>query len=317
MGNLTAQIKSLARAAGFELVGIAPAGRLPHASFLRRWLERGCGGDMAYLKRNIEKRTDPTKLLPGARSVICLGMNYHQGDFPNPPTNDDRSGVGRVARYAWGKDYHKIIKKKLIRIQRQIEGIVGRSINAKACVDSAPLLERELAVAAGIGWMGKNTCVINESMGSYFFLAELITELDLEFDSSTLDRCGSCTACIDACPTQAIEPYRLNASRCISYFTIELRSEIPAEFHRQIGDWVFGCDICQEVCPWNRKAPDVVDEKLAMLPGAPFLDLVELVQMRQQAYQQRFAGRALKRAKLEGLQRNAKVVMENVARASK
>ena len=317
MGNLTTQIKSLAYAAGFELVGVAPAGRLPHASYLRDWLDRGWGGDMTYLKRNIEERIDPTKLLPQARSVICLGMNYHQGDFPTPYKDGESPAVGRVARYAWGKDYHKIIKKKLTKLQRQIEAIVGRSIAAKACVDSVPLLEKELATRAGIGWMGKNTCVINESMGSYFFLAELITELDLEFDGLALDRCGNCTACIDACPTQAIEPYQLNASRCISYFTIELRGDIPEEFHRQIGDWAFGCDICQEVCPWNRKAPSLVDEKLAMLPGSPFVDLVELVQMRQQEYQVRFAGRALKRARLEGLQRNAIVVMANAREGPK
>ena len=293
------QIKTIAKDLGFDFCGISKAEFLEEeAPRLETWLNQQMHGKMAYMANYFDKRLDPTRLVDGAKSVISLIYNY----FPSKDINDS-SGF-KVAKYAFGKDYHYVIKDKLKTFFKRIQDDIGE-VNGRVFVDSAPILERVWAKKAGLGWIGKNTLLLNRDMGSFFFLAEIIIDLELAYDGPVKDYCGSCTRCIDACPTDAIPtPYVVDASRCISYFTIELKEEIPAEFKDTYKDWIFGCDICQDVCPWNRFSTPHREEKF--LPGK------ELEQMRQHdwleltndIFSKIFKASAVKRTKYEGLKRN-------------
>lgn len=256
-----AAIRKHALEAGFDLVGIAPAGLARDLDFARDWVERGFAGEMKYL--NNPKRYDLRKVLPGVKSVVCLGLIYNtELDYS---TEVGRAEVGSqlrdpargwISRYAWGRDYHEVMRAKLERLREAIHHLAS-GVETRVYVDTGPVVERAFARFSGIGWMGKNTCIISEQKGSWFFLGVILTTLELEPDLPAPDRCGSCTACLEACPTGAlVEPYVMDASRCISYFTIELKVSIPQEFRSKIGTNVFGCDICQDVCPWNGKSRD-------------------------------------------------------------
>ena len=304
--QLAAEIKQQARLLGFDLAGIAPADPSAYREYLRDWLEAGQAGSMHWLTKRFDERTDVEVYLPGAASVICVALNYHVPLEPVPET--ERGHRGRIARYALGDDYHELIKARLhaladwIRTRRP-------DAESRAAVDTAPVMEKELAARAGIGWMGKNTCVINPHAGSWLLLGEIITTLSLPPDNPAIDRCGTCTRCIDACPTQAITaPYQLDARRCISYLTIEHRDEIDPSLIPLIDDWLYGCDICQDVCPWNTKAPAAIDPALRPRFASGSLDVHEVLEWDEPTYRERLRKSAMKRVKLPVLQRNARVV---------
>jgi epoxyqueuosine reductase len=306
----TRHIKKLAKDAGFDHCGIARAEAIGRGDYLRNWLEAGKAGSMAYLRRYLDERIDPRRLLDGARSVIVVALLYHQSQPDSAP--DDGGPQGRVAMYAWGGDYHKIVKKKLHSLADRLRADLPGPFDARACVDTAPLLERELAAAAGIGWIGKNTMVVSRELGSYFFLGALVTTLDLPPDKPAEDHCGTCTRCLEACPTSAlIAPYRMDASRCVSYLTIEHRGEIPAQFHEPMGLWIFGCDVCQEVCPFNRKAPHTNEPRFALRPPGPRPDLNDMLTWTEDDYRDHLRGSAMKRATLPMLKCNAAIALRN------
>ena len=306
--DLVRYIKRLASEAGFDRCGIARAEPIGREDYLRDWLAVGRAGSMAYLHDHFRQRVDPRQLLEGARSVVVVALNYHQ-EAPEPP--DDRPR-GRVARYAWGDDYHQVVKGKLFTMADRLRAELDDSFDAKACVDTAPLLEREVAAAAGIGWIGKNTMVMNQTMGSYFFLGALVTTLDLPPDEAVSNHCGTCTACLDACPTQAFpKAYEMDASRCISYLTIEHRGDIDKRWRGSMGDWIFGCDVCQEVCPFNRQVPETMEPRFAARSHGPHPVLDEVLSWSIDDYRANLRGRAGKRAKLEMWQRNARIARAN------
>ena len=261
---------------------------------------------MEWLASRFEERTDVSAYMPGARSVICVGLNYHAS------LDEAVEGAqGKVARYALGDDYHELIKKRLYRLADWLRQTAGGE--TRACVDTAPVMEKELAARAGVGWLGKNTCVINERIGSWILLGELITTLDLAFDDPAMDRCGTCTRCIDACPTAAItEPYQLDATRCISYLTIEHRGAIEPSLRPGIGDWLYGCDICQDVCPWNARAPEAEDASLQPRFASGTLDVEKVLNWDDGMYREKLRASAMKRVKLPVLKRNAQIVRENL-----
>lgn len=306
---IAAHVKQRARELGFDLVGIASAGPSRWGGYLREWLDAGQAGEMRYLANRFEERTDPERYLPGARSVISVAINYHVKLDPVPKGEQLRHG--RVARYALGDDYHELIKSRLHGLADFIRQQFPDA-QTRACVDTAPVMEKEFSARAGIGWLGKNTCLINPKIGSWLLLGEILTTLPLPPDDAATDHCGTCTRCIDACPTGAITgPYRLDARKCISYLTIEHRGDIAAELKPQIGDWLYGCDICQDVCPHNRKAPDTTDPALAPRFPTGTLDVQEVASWSIDEYRQRLRGSAMKRVKLPVLQRNARIVAEN------
>lgn len=249
--TLAERIKEQTKELGFQLVGIAPAVPSEHGAFFAVWLERGYAGDMDYMARNIERRLNILETMPEARSVLVVGWNYYQ-PADEPVADGSR---GRIARYARGKDYHKILESRLKQILAFVRQESGRKVKAKIYVDAGPVLEREIGSLAGIGWFGKNTMLIHPRLGSWFLLGELVLDIELDYDPPfRFDYCGSCNRCLEACPTGAIRAPRLvDSTLCISYLTIELRGPIPHELRSQMGNWVFGCDICQEVCPWNKK----------------------------------------------------------------
>lgn len=308
----SAAVRRIALEAGFDRVGIARAERLDRADYLRQWLDRGWAGQMHYLQKYFDQRVDPGQLLPGARSVVVVALNYRQST-PDPPPSTNSSldtPRGKVAMYAWGGDYHKLVKKRLHRIVDLLGEELGEEFQARSCVDTAPVLEREWAARAGIGWIGKNTLAIDSELGSYFFLGEIVTTLELDPDQPATDHCGSCRRCIDACPTDAFpEPYQMDASRCISYWTIEHRGDIPEQHHAGIGEWVFGCDVCQQVCPFNGRAP--ATKAFDIRPPGPFPPLTDLLNWSADAYARILRGSAVKRAKLDMLQRNAAIALAN------
>jgi epoxyqueuosine reductase len=309
--QFSAEVKQEARRLGFDLVGIAPAGRSRYADYLRRWLDDGQHGTMRWLANRFDERTDPAVYLPGARSVVCVAMNYHVPLAEVP--EEDRPHHAKVARYALGDDYHEIIKDRLHALA---DWIRERSPGAqtRAAVDTAPLMEKELSALAGVGWVGKNTCLINPRVGSWLLLGEVVTTLELPADAPATDHCGTCTRCIDACPTGAITaPYQLDARRCVSYLTIELRDEVPQELRRQVGPWLYGCDVCQDVCPHNGKAPAAIDPLVQPRFPTGTLDLRQVLGWGDDVYRQALKGSAMKRVKLPVLQRNARVVAENLA----
>ncbi len=305
MLNLAEQIKAKAKKIGFDLVGIASAEPSKYSSYFRQWLDAGRAGSMDWLADRFEERTDPSKYFPGARSAICVASNYRTDLDPLP------AGHGRVARYALGDDYHIVMKDRLHDLADWLREAVPGT-RTRSSVDTAPVMEKELAARAGIGWMGKNTCIINEKIGSFILLGQVLTTLDLPADSSADDRCASCNRCIDACPTGAITaPYEMDASRCISYLTIEHRGEIADDLKPKIGNWIYGCDICQDVCPWNRRSPNAADA--AFVPRFPTgsLEWKQVLEWSDEEYKTTLKGSAMKRVKLPMFKRNASVVGEN------
>ncbi|MGB7157737.1 MAG: tRNA epoxyqueuosine(34) reductase QueG [Tepidisphaeraceae bacterium] len=307
--QLAAEVKRRAKELGFDLVGITDARPSAYRDYLRNWLDDGQAGTMDYLAERFDERTDPAVVLPGARSVICVALNYHVplDDVPA----EERANHGRVARYALGKDYHDPLKHRLYALADWLRDIVPGA-RTKTGVDTAPLMEKELAARAGIGWQGKNTCVINPQIGSWLLLGEIITTVDLPLDEPVIDRCGTCTRCIDACPTGAITgPYQLDARRCISYLTIEHKGPIAAELAAKMGDWIYGCDVCQDVCPFNAKAPASSDPLIQPRFPTGTLDLREILSWNIDAYRARLRGSAMKRVKLPVLQGNARVALRN------
>jgi epoxyqueuosine reductase len=307
-----AQIQRLAHDCGFELAGIARAEPLPDES--RRyldWVDRGMAGAMGYLTdRRAHVRTDPKLLLSSARSIVCVGKLYNG---PQPcSTEIDEAERGWISRYAWGDDYHDVMRRGLECLAAKL----GPDHEYKICVDTAPLLERSYARQAGLGWIGKNTCLINQEIGSWIFLGEILTSLEIApvaADARPPDRCGTCTRCIDACPTQAIAPggYEIDARRCIPYFTIELHGAAPQERRAQIGRHIFGCDICQDVCPWNSRAPVATEPAFDARNFAPPLD--ELAILTEDDFRSKFHGSPIQRAKYAGFLRNVAVAMGNSA----
>ena len=303
----SARLKAQAFGLGFDLAGIASLGEPRTSPEFDAWLASGYAGEMHYLERGADLRRDARRPEPGMRSAIVVAMNYG-GTEPSGP----------VARYARGKDYHDVMREKLSGLGEWISAESGGTVRTRAFVDTGPVLERDLARRAGLGWFGKNTNLINPKLGSFFFIGALFTDADLEADAPfEADRCGTCTRCLDACPTQAFTaPRSLDATRCISYLTIELKEEIPSEFHEAIGELLYGCDICQDVCPWNvsfsRDLREQSFEPREFLAGKGARDLaLDILALDQSSYARIFSGSAMKRAKLRGLQRNAKIVLAN------
>ncbi len=291
-------LKRKARDHGFSFCGVSKARRLDEEeSRLESWLKQGNHGKMGYMANHFEKRLDPRELVPGAKSVISLLYNYHS---EQKPVNED---APKVATYAYGRDYHKVIKKKLKHLMQDLQTQFG-AIEGRAFVDSAPVMERQWAALSGIGWTGKNTLLLNKGHGSYFFIADLIIDLEMEADGPVKDYCGTCTACIDACPTDAIKPYQLDASQCISYLTIELKEGIPDDFKGKMEGWAFGCDICQEVCPWNRFSRPHAEPEF--IPTSEFLtwNKSQWLTMTREKFEEAFKSSPLKRAGYEKMKNN-------------
>ncbi|MBK8965595.1 MAG: tRNA epoxyqueuosine(34) reductase QueG [Lewinellaceae bacterium] len=296
----TERIRAEAHRLGFEFVGFARAERLDaEARRLEAWLQQGAHGKMAYMENHFDLRIDPTKLVPGAKTVICLTFNYH-----NPDKQEDAEAP-KISQYAYGEDYHFVVKDRLKALLAYMQAEIGE-INGRCFVDSAPVLEREWARRAGIGWNGRHTLTIHPRRGSYFFLAEIICDLELVHDDPIRDHCGTCRRCIDACPTEAISPegYFLDASKCISYLTIELRDEIPAGFKSQMDNWMFGCDVCQDVCPWNRFAKRHEEPDFEPHPDLLGMDRRAWLELTEEVFGKIFKKSAVKRVKYAGLKRN-------------
>jgi epoxyqueuosine reductase len=307
--NLTSRIVARARQLGFASVGIVPAQPLPHLGEFQAWLDAGYHGTMSYLERGSADRAEPGSLLQGARTVIALTSLYaarDQGD-------GEGTGPGRIARYAQGYDYHRVIEERLERLAGFIRAETGAEVASRPCVDRLPLLERDVAWLAGLGWFGKNTMILSRKLGSWFFLSELVVDVELDsVGTPVTDHCGSCTACLDACPTNAfVGRYVLDARRCISYLTIELRGPIPRALRPAVGDHLFGCDICQDVCPWNAKAPDTNDFPFLGRPEIQGLSADQILLLSPLAFRERFELSPVQRARRPGLLRNAAVVLGN------
>lgn len=314
MNSLTQKLKDYAHAQGCDLVGVAPVAPFKELDFYPQWLEKGYAAEMDYLKRQLPKRLDPRQILPEAQSVVVIGVNYHT---PHPLSIDVEDHTrGWISRYAWGDDYHDVLADKLQKLHRFLEREVGAKYEGRYYVDTGPVLDRVFAKYAGLGWFGKNTNLLNQKIGSWFFIGELITNLVLEIDAPPPDRCGTCRRCLDACPTQAfVAPYVLDSNRCISYLTIEQRGAIAQELRPEMTRHVFGCDICQDVCPWNRKAPFTSDAAFAPRGHAVAPQLAELVEMDESAFRERFKSSPIKRAKWRGFMRNVFIAMGNSGRA--
>src|SRR5262245_27319485 len=299
-------LKQYGRSLGFDLVGVAPLESFPEADFYPKWIENGYAGEMHYLERQKPRRMDPKSILPGARSVVVCAANYNTA---HPVTSFDRLRAW-ISRYAWGDDYHDALQKKLRMLADWMER--NSLTKTRTYVDTGPLIERVFAKYSGIGWFGKNTCIINEKTGSWLFLGCILTDAEIDYDLPVPDRCGTCTRCIDACPTGAIlAAYVLDSRKCISYTTIELRGEMPKEDRPALGHHLFGCDVCQDVCPWNRRAPHSVDPAFHPKPDLfwPYLD--RLLDLEEDDWRRLIRGTAMKRAKIKGLLRNLMVVAGN------
>jgi epoxyqueuosine reductase len=306
--ELSRLIKQRALAEGFEKVGIVPAETLEDAGHrLAAWLERGYHGEMTWMARDPKMRTDPLKLFPTARSVVVVAKNYY-----TPSKHADDPATGKVSRYAWGDDYHEVVGSGLRSLLSWIKTEFPEA-EGKVCVDIQPMMDKAWAERAGLGWIGKHTNLITPEYGSWVFIGELLLNVDLEYDNQKIeDHCGSCTLCIDACPTQAItEPYVVDSNKCISYATIELRNaEIPSSVGKNLEGWVYGCDICQDVCPWNRFEQATDDSSFQPREGNVNISLTDVLELTPETYAERFRGSAMKRAKLSGLQRNARTLLE-------
>ncbi len=311
-------VKRLAEEVGFDLAGIARAEPSERGGYYRDWLARGHVGSMAYLARNVELRSDPRGLLSDARSIIVVAILYKRSDGYRPASAAATAApTGRIAQYVRGVDYHVVIRRMLQDLAARMRDQIREPFRARPCVDTAPLLERDVARAAGLGWIGKNTCLLNGTLGSYLLLGELITTLELAADEPVAERCRSCTRCLDACPTNAlIAPYQMDASRCISYLTIEHRGDLPPDLQTQIGDWLLGCDICQQVCPYNSKAPLVRHAEISMNRLPPRIDLEGVLSLEASGYRALVADTAATRVTLPMLRRNASAVADNAIRDS-
>ncbi len=316
--GLAERVKALALAVGFDLAGVAKARPTPETEFLREWLARGFAGEMHYLGRRAEERVDPRRVLPGARSILAVALVYDRPGLAAPAPD-----APRVARYAGGEDYHELLLDRLRAVESGLEALAGRPVASRAYVDTGPVQERVFAALGGLGWIGKNTCLIHPRLGSYLFLGVLLTDLELEPDAREPDHCGSCRACLDACPTGAFpEPFVLDATRCISYATIESRGAIPLELREGHGGWLFGCDLCQEVCPWNQRSrrslPAEHEALRAQLaPRTQWLEptLAWLLALSEEEWRRATRRTALRRARWRGLLRNALVVAGNIGGA--
>ena len=309
--TLTASaVKQHARLLGFDLCGVAPAADHPELGFLREWLDRGYGATMTYLHRTARRRADVRHVVPSAQTVIVTGTLYNT-DRPYSTECADR-GRAQIARYAWGDDYHDVIGARMESLLAWMRERSPAPFEARAYVDTGPVQERVYAQYAGLGWIGKNSCVINPEIGSWIFLAAIICSLPLEVDAPALDQCGSCTLCIEACPTRAIvAPGVLDSTRCISYLTIERRGDIPEASRPGIGSHVYGCDVCQEVCPWNASAPRSADPAWQPRPAWDRVDLLTLAQRTDDELTAALQGSPMTRARVQGLRRNVAVALDN------
>ncbi|RIV73808.1 tRNA epoxyqueuosine(34) reductase QueG [Flagellimonas aequoris] len=300
----TQQIKTEAKRLGFLSCGISKAGFLEtEAPRLEKWLNQNMHGEMGYMENHFDKRLDPTKLVEDSKSVISLLLNYYPSEKQNPKSY-------KISKYAYGTDYHFVIKDKLKQLLQFIQEEIGE-VHGRAFVDSAPILDKAWAAKSGLGWIGKNSNLLTQQVGSFYFIAELIVDLELEYDTRVTDHCGTCTACIDACPTQAIvEPYVVDGSKCISYFTIELKNEIPSEFQGKMDDWMFGCDVCQDVCPWNRFSKP--HQEPLFNPNRDLLNYSkkDWEEITEEVFREIFKKSAVKRTKWEGLKRNIEFLKE-------
>lgn len=294
----TAIIKAEAKRLGFLSCGISKAGFLEEeAPRLEKWLNNNMNGQMRYMENNFDKRLNPTLLVDGAKSVISLLLNYYPSEF-------QKEDSYKISKYAYGHDYHFVIKEKLKELLHFIQTEIGE-VSGRAFVDSAPVLDKAWAAKSGLGWMGKNTNLITQKVGSFYFIAELIVDLELDYDLPTTDHCGSCTACIDSCPTEAIvAPYLVDGSKCISYFTIELKESIPTEMKGKFDDWVFGCDVCQDVCPWNRFSKSHNEPLFQANPELLSLTKKDWEEITEDVFKEVFKNSAVNRTKWEGLKRN-------------
>jgi len=301
------RIKNQVRILGFSAVGIARAERLePEGQRLNDWLERGYQATMGWMARRCAERVDVSRVLPGARSVVAVAMNYY-----HPERHATDAGAGKISRYAWGDDYHEVLGERLGQLERWLEREFPGA-RAKAYVDTGPVMEKVWAQRSGIGWIGKHTNLITRERGSWVFLGELITTLELKADAPATDHCGTCTLCLEACPTGAIvEPYVLDSGRCISYLTIEHRGELPSGLADQLGGWIYGCDLCQDVCPWNERFSEPCEkEEFAPHEGMVRPDPAEWAAMTDAEFHSRCAQSAMTRARPEGLRRNARAALE-------
>ncbi|MDT8346502.1 MAG: tRNA epoxyqueuosine(34) reductase QueG [Flavobacteriaceae bacterium] len=303
--RLTKFIKSTADGLGFISCGVSKAEFLEEeAPRLEQWLSQNYHGKMDYMQQHFDKRLDPTKLVEGSKSVISLLYNYY-------PSEQQTENTYKISKYAYGVDYHFVIKDKLKTLLATIEEELGQTLNARVFVDSAPVLEKAWAAKSGLGWIGKNANLLSKQKGSFFFIAEIISELELVYDNPTIDHCGSCTACIEACPTAAIvEPYVVDGSKCISYFTIELKDAFNQNFNEHLDDWMFGCDVCQDVCPWNRFSKP--HNEPAFMPKEELLKYTkaEWQELTKEVFQEIFKKSAVKRTKYSGLMRNITYLKE-------
>lgn len=296
-------IKEIAKTLGFDFCGISKAGFLAEeAPLLEKWLLQNKHGKMDYMANHFDKRLDPTKLVPGAKSVISLLLNYY------PEKEIAVNGEYKISKYAYNTDYHIIIKEKLFLFLDEIKTKIG-AIDGRVFVDSAPVMDKAWAKKSGLGWVGKNSNLINRQIGSFFFIAELIVDLELVADVAMADFCGTCTRCIDACPTDAIsEPYVVDGSKCISYLTIELKDQIPSEFSGKMENWIFGCDICQDVCPWNKFSKPTQVEQFKPLEELVNMKPTDWQELTEETFKKLFSKSAIKRTKFEGLKRNISFV---------
>lgn len=310
--DYTSFIKHKSVELGFDFCGIAEAGFLEEeAPRLEQWLRQGMHGEMSYMENHFDKRLDPTKLVEGAKSVVTLLYNYY------PENTLDQEENYKISKYAYGEDYHFVIKRKLHALLEAIQEEIGE-VHGRAFVDSAPVMERAWAKKSGVGWIGKNSLLLNKKRGSFFFIAELIIDLALEYDGPAKDYCGTCTRCIDACPTDAIrQPFEVDGSRCISYFTIELKDTIPEEQKGKFNDWIFGCDICQDVCPWNRHSRPHQEPAFHPHEDLHQMKKQDWEEITEEVFKKVFKRSAVKRTKLAGLKRNIAFIAEDKKGAAK
>ncbi len=309
--RLSQAIKHKALELGLDACGISRAEALDvEAARLKSWLSRGNHASMSWMENHLDKRTDPTKLVDGARSVVSVLQSYFYPDEPS-----DEPDVGRISRYAWGDDYHLVLKERLASLYEWLQGEVG-DVSGRMFVDSAPIMDKAWAARAGLGWIGKHTNLISPQHGSWFFIGELVLDIELSPDEPILDQCGSCTACLDACPTAAItEPYVVDANLCISYTTIEHHEDdVDRSIRDNHGNWIFGCDICQEVCPWNKFRTESSEARYAPRPGILETPIAEWAELDQESFSSRFRKSAIKRTKISGFERNVRYAMDNALR---
>jgi len=311
--NLTQRIRKRAQSLGFDLVGISPAFPVPHLDAYRAWIAKGHHGEMGYMARTdrVERRKNPAAILPGVRSIVCVGLNYYPGPLSNGLEGDPSRGL--IAGYAWGQDYHDLMLSRLEELSRFIRS-QAKSAVTRTYVDTGPILERAYAAQAGLGFIGKNTCLIHPQMGSWLFLGEILTDVELApTPRETTVNCGTCRRCLDACPTGAlVAPHVLDARRCISYLTIELKGAIPPDLRPLMGRWIYGCDVCQQMCPWQQFAATTREQAfLAQAPDRAAPRLTELIQMSEETFRRRYAGTPILRIGRGRLLRNVTVALGN------